>query len=93
VTGQQARRVLQGVRNSRRGGVLCRLTETWEPPPQAFLEMMRRHGSGWHSSLCEERGAPQTAATRRQRAKALGLEGRCLPRATPELTALEHRWR
>jgi DDE superfamily endonuclease len=94
VTGQHARRVLHGVRNIRSGGVLFLITETWDQQRhQAFLEMIRRHWSGWHLILFADRGSPHTAATSRQRAKALGMEVRCLPRATPELKAMDHLWR
>jgi hypothetical protein len=94
VTGQHARRVLHGVRNIRSGGVLFLITETWDQQRhQAFLEMIRRHWSGWHLILFADRGSPHTAATSRQRAKALGMEVRGLPRATPELKAMDHLWR
>lgn len=94
VTGQHARRVLHGVLNIQSGGVLFLITETWDQQThQAFLEMIRRHWSGWPIILCEDRGSPHTAATSRQRAKALGIEVRYLPRATPELNAMDHLWR
>lgn len=94
VTGNHARRVLHGVMNIRSGEILFLITEVWDQQThQVFLEMIRLHWSGWHLILFEDRGSPHTAATSRQRAKALGIEVRYLPRATPELNAMDHLWR
>jgi transposase len=94
VTGHHARRVLHGVLNIHSGGVLFLITEAWDQQThQAFLNMMRLHWSGWHIVLFEDRSSPHTAATRRRHAKALGIEVRFLPRATPELNAMDHLWR
>jgi hypothetical protein len=91
VTGQHARRVLHGVLNIRSGDVLCLMTEAWaQQTHQVFLNMIRRHWSGGHIVLFEDRGSPHTAATSRRHAKALGIEVRFLPRATPALHAMDH---
>ena len=94
VSGQHARRVLHGALNIRSGAILFLITETWDQQThRAFLEMMRRHWSGWHIVLFEDRGSPHTAATSRRCAKALDMEVRFLPRATPALNAMDHLWR
>lgn len=43
--------------------------------------------------LFEDRGTPHTAEESREVAAALGIEVRLLPRATPELNAMDHLWR
>jgi transposase len=94
VTGTHARRVLHGAINIRSGDVLFLITEVWDQGThQAFLDMMRQHWSGWSIILFEDRGSPHTAATSRRHAKARGIEVRFLPRATPELNAMDQLWR
>jgi transposase len=94
VSGNHARRVLHGVINVRSGDVLLLMTDVWDQAThQAFLTMIRAHWRGWHVVLFEDRGSPHTAGSSRQYAKALGLELRFLPRATPELHAMDHLWR
>jgi transposase len=94
VTGNHARRVLHGVINVHSGDILLLITEVWDQGThQAFLDMIRAHWSGWHLILFEDRGSPHTAASSRQHAKALGIDVRFLPRATPELNAMDHLWR
>ena len=94
VTGAHARRILHGVRNLRSGEVLLCITAVWtQEAHQVFLRMMRAHGRGWPRVLFEDRGAPHTAAASRPSAKALHPEVRFLPRAPPELNAMEHLWR
>lgn len=94
VTGQHARRVLHGVINIRSGAVLFLITEVWDQyTHQVFLDMIRLHWSGWDIVLFEDRGSPHTAAASRRHAKTLGIAVRFLPRATPELNAMDHLWR
>jgi transposase len=94
VTGQHARRILHGVINIRSGEVLFLITEIWDQyTHQVFLDMIRLHWSGWHMVLFEDRGSPHTAAASRRHAKMLGIEVRFLPRATPEVNAMDHLWR
>jgi transposase len=70
------------------------ITEEWvQETPQAFLAMVRSHWRGWDIVLFEDRGSPHLAETRLQLAKALHLALRFLPKATPELNAMDHLWR
>ena len=41
----------------------------------------------------EDRGSPDTAADSLALAQEIGIEVRLLPRATPELNAMDHLWR
>jgi transposase len=94
VTGHHARRVLQGVINIWSGEVLLLITEEWvQETHQACLAMIRSHGHGWRIVLCEDRGSPHTASDSLQIARALHIEIRFLPIATPELNAMDHLWR
>ena len=94
VRGNHARRVLHGVINVRSGDVLLLSTDVWDQAThQAFLTMIRAPWRGWHVVLFADRGSPHTAGRSRQHAKTLGLELRFLPRATPELNAMDHLWR
>ena len=43
--------------------------------------------------LFEDRGSPHKAAASLERASQLKIEIRLLPRATPELNAMDHLWR
>jgi hypothetical protein len=92
VSGHHARRILHGVLNGRSGDVLLRITDVWaQDTHQTFLTMIRAHWRGWHGVLFEDRGSPHPAGSRRQHATALGLARRFLPRATPELNAMDHQ--
>lgn len=95
VTGaHHAKRLLPGALHVKSGEGLLFLTDVWNHDAhQACLRMLRQHGRGWNLGLCEDRGSPHTAAARLRQAKALHLEVRFLPRATPELNALDHLWR
>ncbi len=94
VTGNRQKRVLHGVINIRTGDVLLLITKVWdEVTHQYFLRMIRAHWRGWHLVLFEDRGTPHTAEESRELAAALGIEVRWLPRATPELNAMDHLWR
>jgi DDE superfamily endonuclease len=95
VTGEHhAKRLLHGALNVKSGEGLVCITHGWNhEAPQAFLHMIRRHWRGWNLVLFEDRGSPHTAAASRRQAKALRLEVRFLPRATPELHAMAHLWR
>jgi transposase len=55
--------------------------------------MIRAHWRGWQIILFEDRGTPHTAEESREYAAWLGIEVRLLPRATPELNAMDHLWR
>lgn len=94
VTGQHARRILHGVINIWSGDVLLLITEEWvQETHQAFLQMIRSHWRGWNIVLFEDRGSPHTAEDSLERAKSLNIEIRLLPRATPELNAMDQLWR
>jgi transposase len=94
ITGNHAKRVLHGVINVRSGEVLLLITEAWDQAThQAFLAMIRAHWRGWRIVLFEDRGAPHTAVASLRQATARHLEVRFLPRATPELNAMDHLWR
>jgi len=60
---------------------------------QCFLEMIRSHWRGWRIILFEDRGTPHTADDSQDLAEQLGLQIRWLPRATPELNAMDHLFR
>jgi transposase len=94
ITGNRQKRILHGVINIRSGDVLLLITELWdEVTHQYFLQMIRRHWRGWRIVLFEDRGTPHTAEESRELAIELGIEVRLLPRATPELNAMDHLWR
>jgi transposase len=55
--------------------------------------MSRSHWRGWHIVLFEDRGSPHLAAESLRMARELDIELRLLPKATPELNAMDHLWR
>jgi hypothetical protein len=94
ITGNRAKRVLHGTINVGSGDVLLLITEEWvQETHQAFLGMIRAHWRGWNIVLFEDRGSPHTAEESVALAGALGIEIRWLPKATPELNAMDHLWR
>jgi transposase len=94
ITGNRQKRVLHGAINIESGDCLLLITEVWDAlTHQYFLEMIRRHWRGWRIVLFEDRGTPHTAEDSREWAKALRIEVRLLPRATPELNAMDQLWR
>lgn len=94
ISGNRSKRILHGVINISSGDVLLLITDVWdEQTHQYFLEMIRSHWRGWHIVLFEDRGTPHTAEDSRESAKDLGIQIRLLPRATPELNAMDHLWR
>lgn len=94
VTGNRQKRVLHGVLNICTGDLLLLITKVWdEVTHQYFLQMIRAHWRGWQIILFEDRGTPHTAEDSRELAAALGVQVRLLPRATPELNAMDHLWR
>lgn len=94
ITGNRQKRILHGVINITTGDCLLLITKVWEEVThQYFLEMIRAHWRGWHIVLFEDRGSPHTAEDSREWAAYLGIEVRLLPRATPELNAMDHLWR
>lgn len=94
ITGNHARRILHGVLNVQNGEVLLLITEEWvQETHQAFLSMIRSHWRGWHIVLFEDRGSPHTAGESLRLAGELHIKLRFLPKATPELNAMDHLWR
>lgn len=93
-TGNRAKRILPGVLNIASGAVLLLITTEWvQETHQYFLSMIRAHWRGWQIVLFADRGSPHTAEDSLELAATLNLDGRFLPRATPELNAMAHLWR
>jgi hypothetical protein len=94
ITGNRAKRVLHGAINIATGDVSLLITEQWtKETHQGFLSMVRSHWRGWNIVLFEDRASQHTAPGSRAWADELGIEVRLLPRATPELNAMDHLWR
>jgi hypothetical protein len=71
LTGNHARRVLQGALNISTGPVRLLITEVWnEQPPQYFLPMLHRHWRGRPLVLFDDRGTPHTTDDSREVAAA-----------------------
>jgi transposase len=94
ISGNPSKRFLHGALNIQRGDVLLWHRSKWtQVEPQTFLHMVRSHWRGWQMVLFEDRATPHQAAASQELAAPLGLHLRFLPRATPELNAMEHLWR
>jgi hypothetical protein len=94
ITGNRSKRILHGAINVRSGDVALLITEEWvNETHQAFLSMIRSHWRGWNIVLFEDRASQHTSPDSRGWAEDLGIEIRLLPRATPELNAMDHLWR
>jgi transposase len=94
ITGNRQKRILHGCLNVTSGDALLLITREWVAEThQAFLRMIRAHWRGWRIVLFQDRGTPHTAEESRELAHELGIEVRWLPRATPELNAMDHLWR
>src|ERR1051325_4200294 len=94
ITGSRAKRIVHGALNVKTGELLLLITEVWdEVTHQFFLEMIHRHWRGWRIILFEGRGTPHTAEESRALAQALDMQVRLLPRACPELNAMDHLFR
>jgi transposase len=94
ITGNRRKRILHGVINLNTGEVVLLITEEWNQDTHMyFLKMIRSHWRGWHIVLFEDRGAPHKAGASLELATELRIEIRLLPRATPELNAMDHLWR
>jgi len=94
IGGGHARRIVHGAINIGTGDIQLLITPQWNRfTHQDFLYVIRAHWRGWHIILFEDRGSPHTAADSRQCAAQLGIQIRLLPRATPELNAMDHLWR
>ncbi len=93
ITGNRAKRILHGAINVRSGDMGLLITEEWtKETHQGFLSMIRARWRGWNIVLFEDR-ASQHKSSRGWARDALGIETRMLPKATPELNAMDHLWR
>ena len=94
ITGNRAKRILHGVINISTGEVILLITDEWnQNTHQAFLRMIRAHWRGWNIVLFEDRGSPHKAEESLELARRLKMHMRLLPRATPELNAMDDLWR
>lgn len=94
ISGNRAKRILHGAINIHTGAVALLISTTWDQDThQVFLRLLRAYWRGWHIILFEDRGSPHLAGSSRRCAQELDLEIRFLPRATPELNAMDHLWR
>ena len=94
ITGQRSKRILHGALNIKSGEVALLISPAWtQDTHQIFLRLIRAHWRGWQIVLFEDRGSPHTAEGSVRLAAALNMELRFLPRATPELNAMDHLWR
>lgn len=94
ITGNRSKRIVHGTLNVKTGTVLLLITDFWDANThQYFLEMIQRHWRGRRIILFEDRGSPHTAEDSLERAAELGIQVRLLPRACPELNAMDHLFR
>jgi hypothetical protein len=94
ITGNRAKRILHGAINVKSGDVALLITEEWtKETHQTFLAMVRSHWRGWNIVLFEDRASQHKSPESLAYAKQLGIEVRLLPKATPELNAMDHLWR
>jgi transposase len=94
ITGNRAKRILHGAINVGSGDVRLLITEEWTSEAhRTFLAMVRSHWRGWNIVLFEDRASQHKSPGSLAYAEQLGIEVRLLPRATPELNAMDHPWR
>lgn len=94
ILGSRGKRIVHGALNIYTGDAALWITHDWDQySHQAFLRMIRAQWRGWAIVLFQDRGAPHTAAASQAYAAQCGIEIRWLPRATPELNAVDHLWR
>ncbi len=94
ITGSHGRRVLHGAINIQTGDVVLLVTDTFnQDTHQTFLHLIRSHWRGWQIVLFEDRAKQHTAYASRELATNLNIQIRLLPKATPELNAMDHLWR
>jgi hypothetical protein len=94
ISGSHKRRILHGAINVGTGDVVLWVTKEWKQgTSQAFLSLVRLHWRGWNLVLFEDRAGQHTAPESLWWADCLGIEIRLLPRATPELNAMDTLWK
>lgn len=94
ISGGHARRVPHGALNVRSGDVLLLVTKDWtQIEHQHFLNLIRDHWRGWNIVLFADRATQHTCPRSWWMAAACAIAVRLLPKATPELNAMDHLWR
>jgi len=94
ITGDHDKRILTGVLNLKTGAYLQYFSEVFNQDVfQNLLRVIRSHWRGWHLVLFLDRSKVHRAHRSRQLASRLGIEVRWLPKACPELNAVDHLWR
>jgi hypothetical protein len=94
ISGNRAERILHGAINVRSGAVALKITEAWNNRTHRdFLREVRSHWWGWNPVLFEDRATQHKSPGSLALAAESGIEVRLLPRATPELNAMDHLWR
>jgi len=94
ISGGHKRRILHGAINVATGDVQLLVTKDWtQEEHQSFLSLIRGHWRGWRIVLFEDRASQHTADESWWRSIELGIEVRLLPRATPELNAMDTLWK
>jgi transposase len=94
ITGNRSKRILHGAINVRSGDICLLITEEWtNETHQAFLAMIRSHWRGWNIVLFEDRASQHRSPVSLASAGQSGIEVRLLPKATPELNAMDQLWR
>ncbi len=94
IAGGHAKRIRHGAINVGTGDVAAMITKDWtQEEHQDFLSVIRSHWRGWNIVLFEDRASQHTAPLSRDWAERQAIEIRWLPKATPELNAMDHLWR
>jgi len=94
ITGNRSKRILHGAINIKTGDISLLITKEWTKlEHQGFLSGVRSHWRGWNIVLFEDRASQHTSPESLEWADELGIEVRLLPKATPELNAMDHLWK
>jgi hypothetical protein len=94
ITGSRGKRILHGALNVGSGDTALLVSGAWnQVTHRQFLSLVRAHWRGWHIVLFEDRAGQHTAPDSLLWAGILGIEIRLLPRATPELNAMDTLWK
>jgi hypothetical protein len=94
ITGSHKLRILHGALNVGTGDAVLEVTKEWnQVTHRAFLSLVRSHWRGWNIVLFEDRAGQHTAPDSLWWADCLGIDIRLLPRATPELNAMDTLWK
>jgi hypothetical protein len=94
ISGSHKRRIRHGAIHVGTGDVVLTVTKEWnQVTSRGFLSQLRSHWRGWNIVLLEDRARQHTAPDSLLWAACLGIEVRLLPRATPELNAMDTLWK